>query len=257
MRAAALGSFGRSRQPTQNEALLHATAVPRAFRQYLRTLAHPSLRLGEIAREGGRYVAPSRLDRARLASRQLGVAIERPLLASKELLFLQYHRRDAPCLRDGLWRWGTGEVMKTPEQREWGEVAGEGARALVDCRGNRSDTGLHVTRLWDLCALPLQQFDQHWDELYLDQFPEVSDSFARPGDARWDSLYTDFTKHWLIHPSPYMKTTLGLPLCTELSKEVATLDAEWVPGATSTDSDRIRATASASAESLTAADHEH
>ena len=72
---------------------------PRAFRQYLRTLAHPSLRSGENTREGVRHLAPSRLDRARLALRQLGVAIDQQSLASKELLFLQHKRRAARCLR--------------------------------------------------------------------------------------------------------------------------------------------------------------
>ena len=81
----------------------------------------------------------------------------------------------------------------------------------MECRGNRSDTRFHVTRLCDLWPLPLQQLDQDWDEVCVDEFPEVSDSFARPGDARWDSLYADFTKHWLTHPPPYMKTALGLP----------------------------------------------
>ena len=47
--------------------------------------------------------------------------------------------------------------------------------------------------------------------MYVDEFPEVSDSFACPGDSRWDTLYTVFTKHWLTHPSPYMKTARGLP----------------------------------------------
>ena len=47
--------------------------------------------------------------------------------------------------------------------------------------------------------------------MYVDEFPEVSDSFALPGDSRWDTLYTVFTRHWLTHPSPYMKTALGLP----------------------------------------------
>ena len=68
-----------------------------------------------------------------------------------------------------------------------------------------------MPRLWDLWSLPLQQLDQDWDRVYVDEFPEVSDSFARPGDARWDTLYTVFTKHWLTHPSPYMKAALGLP----------------------------------------------
>ena len=91
---------------------------PRAFRQYLRTLAHPSLHLGKTAKEGGGHLAPSRLDRARLALRQLGLAIDRRPLPSKELFFLQQHkRRAARCLRDDLWRWGTGEVKKTTEQR--------------------------------------------------------------------------------------------------------------------------------------------
>ena len=57
----------------------------------------------------------------------------------------------------------------------------------------------------------MQQLDQDWDEVYVDEFPEVSDSFVKPGDARWDSRYTDFTKQWLTHPSPYMKTALSLP----------------------------------------------
>ena len=47
--------------------------------------------------------------------------------------------------------------------------------------------------------------------MYVDAFSEVSDSFARRGDVRWETLYTIFTKHWLTHPSPYMKTALGLP----------------------------------------------
>ena len=37
---------------------------PRAFRQYLRTLAHPSLRPGKHSREGVRHLAPGRLDQA-------------------------------------------------------------------------------------------------------------------------------------------------------------------------------------------------
>ena len=45
----------------------------------------------------------------------------------------------------------------------------------------------------------------------VEEFSEVSDDFARPGDVRWDDFYTDFTKHWLTHPSPYMKPALGLP----------------------------------------------
>ena len=77
---------------------------PRAFRQYLRTLAHRSLRLGETAKEGEGHLAPSRLDRARLAVHQVGLAIDRRSLASKELLFLQHKRRAARCLRDYLWR---------------------------------------------------------------------------------------------------------------------------------------------------------
>ena len=184
---------------------------PRAVWQYLRTLAHPSLRLGEITREGVRHLVPSRLDRARLALPQLGVAIDRQSLASKELLLLQHKRRAARCLRDDLWRWGIGEVKKTAEQREWGEVPGQVARALVECRRYWSDTRFHVTQLWDLWLFPLQQLDQDWDEVYVDEFPQVSDRFARPGDARGDSLYTDFTKHWLTHLSPYMKTAHGLP----------------------------------------------
>ena len=61
-----------------------------AFRQYLRTLAHPPLRLGQAAKERGDHLAPSRLDRARLALCPLGVAIDKQSLASKELLFLQH-----------------------------------------------------------------------------------------------------------------------------------------------------------------------
>ena len=85
------------------------------------------------------------------------------------------------------------------------------AQALVECRRNRSDTRFHVPLLWDLWPRPLQQLDQGWDEVYVDEFAEVSDDFAQPGDARWESLYTDFTKRWLTHPSPYMKSPLGLP----------------------------------------------
>ena len=172
---------------------------PRAFRQYLRTLAHPSSRPGENSREVVRHIAPSRLDRVRLALRQLGVGIDQRSLSCKELVFLQDKRRAARCLRDGLWRWGIGEVRKAAEQREWGEVSYEVARALVECRRNRSDTRFHVPRLCDLWPLLLQQLDQDWDEMYVDELPEVSESFARPGDARWNTLYTVFTKHWLTH----------------------------------------------------------
>ena len=78
----------------------------RAVRQYLRPLADPSLRPGENLREGVSHLAPSRLDRARLALRQLGVAIDKRSLSRKELVFLQHKRRAARCLRDDLWRWG-------------------------------------------------------------------------------------------------------------------------------------------------------
>ena len=106
---------------------------PRAFRQYLRTLALPSLRPGGTAKEGGGHLALCRVDRARLALLQLRVAIDRRALARKELLFLQHKRRAARCLRDDLWRWGIGEVKKTAEKREWGEVlrrSGSGFRGV-------------------------------------------------------------------------------------------------------------------------------
>ena len=67
----------------------------RAFRQYLRTLAHPSLRPGEKSREGARHPAPSRLDRARLALRQLRVAVAQRPLSCKALVFLHNKRRTA------------------------------------------------------------------------------------------------------------------------------------------------------------------
>ena len=76
----------------------------RAFWQYLRTLAHPSLRSGESSREGVRQLAPSSMDRARLALRQLETAAVQRLLSRKELVFLQYKRRAARSLRDNLWR---------------------------------------------------------------------------------------------------------------------------------------------------------
>ena len=115
---------------------------------------------------------------------------------------MQHKRRAARCLRDDLWRWGIRKVNKTAEQREWGEVPVEVAPALVECGRNRSDTRFPVPQLWNLWPFPLQQLEQDWDELYVDGFSEVSDDFARPGDARWDSFHTDFTKHWLTHPSP-------------------------------------------------------
>ena len=105
---------------------------PRAFRQYLRTLAHPSLRSGEQLREEERHLAPSRLDRARLALPQMGTSADQQSLAHKELAFLQHKRRAARCLRDDLWRWGIGEVKKAAEQREWRDVPYEVARALVE-----------------------------------------------------------------------------------------------------------------------------
>ena len=81
----------------------------------------------------------------------------------------------------------------------------------VECRRNRSDTRFHVPRLWNIWPLPLQPLKQDWDEVCVDELPEISDNLARPGDARWDSLYTDFTKQWLTHPSPYIKSASCLP----------------------------------------------
>ena len=81
----------------------------------------------------------------------------------------------------------------------------------MERRRNRSDIRFHMPLLWDLWPIPFQQLNQGWDEVYVDEFPRVSDSFARPGGARWHTLYTVFTKHWLTHPSPYMKTALRLP----------------------------------------------
>ena len=81
----------------------------------------------------------------------------------------------------------------------------------MECRRNRSDTRFHIQRFWDLWPLPLQQLDQDWDDVHVDEFPEVSNSFARRGDTRWDALYTVFTKHWLTDSSPHMKTALEIP----------------------------------------------
>ena len=66
---------------------------PPAFRQYLRILAQPSLRSGEESLEGTRHLAPSRLDRARLAFRQFETPTDQQLIARKELVFLQHKRR--------------------------------------------------------------------------------------------------------------------------------------------------------------------
>ena len=81
---------------------------PRAFRQYLRTLAHLSLRAGEKSREGARHLAPSRLDRPRLALRQIGTPVHQQSLAHKKPVFLQHKRRAVRCRQDDLWRWGIG-----------------------------------------------------------------------------------------------------------------------------------------------------
>ena len=86
---------------------------------------------------------------------------------------MQHKRRAACRLRDNLWRWGIGEVKKTAEQREWGEVPAEVARALVECRRNQSDTCFHLPRLWNLSPLPLQDLEQDWDEMYVDELAEV------------------------------------------------------------------------------------
>ena len=104
---------------------------PRAFRQYLRTLVHPFLLAGEKSRGGAKHLALSRLDRTRLALRQMGTPADQQSLAHKELIFLQHKRRAVRCLRADLWRWGIGEVKKAAEQREWGDVPYEVARALV------------------------------------------------------------------------------------------------------------------------------
>ena len=105
---------------------------PRTFRQYLRTLAHPSLRAGEeVAGGGATHLAPSRLDRARLSLHQMGTPADQQSLAHKELVFLHHKRRTVRRLRDDLWRWGIGEVKKAAEQREWGDVPYEVARPLV------------------------------------------------------------------------------------------------------------------------------
>ena len=87
-------------------------------------------------------------------------------LAHKELVFLQHKRRAARCLRDDLWRWGIGEVKKTAAQRGGSGAPYHVARALVECRRNRSDTRFHVPRLWGLWPFPLQQLEQEWDEVY-------------------------------------------------------------------------------------------
>ena len=95
---------------------------PRAFRQYLRTLAHPFLRAGQESRGGARHLASNRVDRARLGLRQMGTPADQQSLAHKELVFLQHKRRAVRCLRADLWLWGIGEVKKAAEQREWGDV---------------------------------------------------------------------------------------------------------------------------------------
>ena len=76
----------------------------RAFRQYLGTLAHPSLRSGQESGAAARQLAPSRVDRARLALRQIETPRDQQSLGHKELVFLQHKRRDVRCLRDDLWR---------------------------------------------------------------------------------------------------------------------------------------------------------
>ena len=76
---------------------------PRAFRPYLRTLAHPSLRAGEESRGRARHLAPSRIDRAQLALRQMGTPADQQSLAHKELVFLQHKRRAVRCIRAALW----------------------------------------------------------------------------------------------------------------------------------------------------------
>ena len=93
---------------------------PRAFRQCLRTLGHPPLCPGENVREGVRHLAPSRLDRARLALRHMGTSADQQSLAHKELVFLQHKRRATRCL------WTTcGVGISGRSRRQQGRESGE------------------------------------------------------------------------------------------------------------------------------------
>ena len=86
----------------------------------------------------------------------MGIAADQRALARKKLVFLQHKPRAMRHLRDDLWRWSIGKVKKAAEQRKWGDLPYEVARAPVECRRNRSNTRFHVPRLWDIWSLPLQ-----------------------------------------------------------------------------------------------------
>ena len=137
-------------------------------------------------------MAPSRLDRARLALRQLGIASTESRWRGRRFPTCSTNvaPRAASAMTCGV---GVPERSRGPQSSENGErFPGEVARALVECRRNRSHTRFHVPRLWDLWPRPLQQLDQDWDKVYVDEFPEVSDDFLlMPGGSQSTRISPD------------------------------------------------------------------
>lgn len=139
----------------------------------------------------------------------------------KEIAYLEWRRRAYRAFRDDLWKWGILALRQQAATRGWGTVPQTLAERIVQCRRNRVDTRLVAAEVWALWPIAFSELDVEWDELYLAEFPEVTDPCAVVGDARWVKFYTPFTRDFFAAPTPFVRRMLGLQPVVDYVPEIA------------------------------------
>lgn len=99
-----------------------------------------------------------------------------------------------PDIHDDLWKWGLGVLRQEAAAREWGSVPVAIAGRIVQCGRSRVGTRMLTADIWALWKAAFKELDVNWHELYLAEFPQVSEPRAQPGHCAMDGVLSS------VHP---------------------------------------------------------
>lgn len=86
--------------------------------------------------------------------------------------------------RSSFWEKGIGARRELAAGKGWGAVPASVALCVVQFRKNKMDTRMGAAEVWGQWAVAFEQLDGEWDELYLAEFPEVSQPPPPPGSPQ-------------------------------------------------------------------------
>lgn len=142
----------------------------------------------------------------------LGTAQNQMHLRHKEIIYLFRRRKAYSALRDDFWRLGKDELAKVAARRVWGSVPVRLARLLAHER-------CPVEEVYSMWPMPFDELGNQWDEIYLREFPEVTDNNCW-GTADWMSFYTSYSRDFMAAPPDRVRQIMAWKPKTKYTREI-------------------------------------